>query len=196
MIWTPRTAATKRTPHRLTKRHLSPDYHATNDTRGRRTLLLQWASPEGTFTWGKILPGAAALTYLWLWDAETHAQPPGVHLLLTREEEAAIEKVHTAEGEDYVTANAETAVWLQAQEHTASPTVVPGAHPWHVIIVQLPTGTNTGDAQQGWTDRWAHVSTTLHVGLHKPSLTSHTREPAPTMAESHAGAAPPTGVWT
>ena len=35
----------------------------------------------------------------------------------------------------------------------------------------------------------------LHDGLHSPSLTSHTLELAPTTAESHTGAAPPTGVW-
>ena len=95
-----------------------------------------------------------------------------------------------------MTANADTAVWLQAGEHTALPTVVPGSHPLHVIIVHLPTGTNTGDAQQGWMDRRAHVGTTLHEGLHKPSLTSQTLEPAPTTAESHTRAAPPTRVWT
>ena len=54
-------------PHRLTKPHLPHDYHATSDSRGRRTLPLQCASPEGTFTWGEILPGALALTFLWLW---------------------------------------------------------------------------------------------------------------------------------
>ena len=122
------------------------DYHATNDSRGRRTLPLQWASPEGTFTWGEILPGAVALTYLWPRDAETHAQPPGTHLLLTLEGGAAVENVHTAEGEDYVTANADTAVWLHAHEHTTPPTVVPGSHPWHVVIVRLPTGADTGSA--------------------------------------------------
>ena len=119
----------------------------------------------------------------------------GTHLLLTLEREAAIEGVHTAEGDDYVRANADTAVWLHAQEHTIAPTMVPGSHPWHVIIVQLPTGTDTGDAQQGWADRCAHVCASLHDGLHRPSLTSHTLEPAPTTAESHTGAAPPTGVW-
>ena len=62
--WDPPTATTERMPHRLTKRHLPHDYHATNDSRGRRTLPLQWASPEGTFTWGEILPGTVALTYL------------------------------------------------------------------------------------------------------------------------------------
>ena len=67
-------------PHRLTKRHLPHDYHATSDSRGRRTLPLQWASPEGTFTWGEILPGAVALTYLWLEDAEAHTQAHGTHL--------------------------------------------------------------------------------------------------------------------
>ena len=193
--WDPPTATTERMPHRLAKRHLPHDYHATNDSRGRRTLPLQWASPEGTFTWGEILPGAVALTYLWLRDAETHAQPPGTHLLLTLEGEAAVENVHTAEGEDYVTANADTAVWLHAHEHTTPPTVVPGSHPWHVVIVRLPTGADTGSAQQGWADRWAHVCASLHEGLHRPSLTSHTLEPAPTTAESHTGAAPPTGVW-
>ena len=88
--------------HRLTKRHLFHDYHATSNLRGRRTLPLQWASPEGTFTWGEILPGAVALTYLWLQDAETHTQAPGRHLLLTLEGQAAIESVHTAEGGDYL----------------------------------------------------------------------------------------------
>ena len=94
-----------------------------------------------------------------------------------------------------MTANADTAVWLHAHEHTTPPTVVPGSHPWHVVIVRLPTGADTGSAQQGWADRWAHVCTTLHEGLHRPSLTSHTLEPAPTTAESHTGAAPPAGVW-
>ena len=182
-------------PQRLTKRHLPHDYHATNDSRGRRTLPLQWASPEGTFTSGEILPGTVALTYLWLRDAETHAQPPGTHLLLILEGEAAVKNVHTAEREDYVTANADTAVWLHSHEHTTPPTVVPGSHPWHVVIVRLPTGADTGSAQQGWADRWAHVCASLHEGLHRPSLTSHTLEPAPTTAESHTGAAPPTEVW-
>ena len=182
-------------PHRLTKRHVPHDYHATNDSRGRRTLPLQWASPEGTFTWGEILPGAVALTYLWLRDAETHTQPPGTHLLLTLEGEAAIETVHTAEGEDYVTANADIAVWLHAHEHTTPPTVVPGWNPCHVIIVRLPTGAGTESAQQGWADRWAQVCASLHDGLHRPSLISHTPETAPATAESHTGAAPPTGVW-
>ena len=124
--WDPPTATTERMPHRLTKRHLPHDYHATNDSRGRRTLPLQWASPEGTFTWGEILAGAVALTYLWLRDAKMHTQPPGTHLLLTLEGEAAVKNVHTAEGEDYVTANADTEVWLHAHEHTTPPTVVPG----------------------------------------------------------------------
>ena len=39
-----------------------------------------------------------------------------------------------------------------------------------------------------------HACTTLHEGLHKPSLTSHTLRAAPTTAESHTGAAPPTRV--
>ena len=172
-------------PHRLTKRHLPHDYHATNDSRGRRTLPLQWASPEGTFMWGEILPGTVALTYLWLWDAETHTQAPGTHLLLTLEGEAAVENVHTAEGEDYVTANADTAVWLHAHEHTTPPTVLPGSHPWQVVIVRLPTGADTGSAQQGWADRWAHGCASVHEGLQRPPLTSHTLEPAPTTAESH-----------
>ena len=64
-----------------------------------------------------------------------------------------------------------------------------------MIIVQLPTGTDTGDAEQGWADRSAHLCASSHDGLHRPSLTSHTLEPAPTTAESHIGAAPPTGVW-
>ena len=125
--WDPPTATTEHMPHRPTKCHLPHDYHATSDSRGRRTLPLQWASPEGTFTWGQILPGAVALTYLWLRDAEAHTQAPGTHLLLTLEGEAAIENVHTAEGEDYVPANADTAVWLHAHEHTTTPTMVPGS---------------------------------------------------------------------
>ena len=158
---------------------------------GRRTPSLQWASPEGTFTWGEILQGAMALTYLWLREMEAPTQAPGAHLLLTLEREAAIKKVHTAAGEDYVRANADTAVWLHAHEHTTFPTMVPGFHPCHVIIVHLPTGTDTGDAQQGWADRRAQVCASLHHGLHRPSLTSHTLEPAPTTAESHTGAPPP-----
>ena len=194
-VWNPPTATTEHMLHRLTMRHLPHDYHATNDSRGRRALPLQWACPEGTFTWGEILSGAVALTYLWLRDAETHTQPPGTHLLLTLEGEAAIENVHTAEGEDYVTANADTAVWLHAQGHTTPFTVVPGSHPWHVVIVGLPTGAGTGSAQQGWADRWAHMCASLHDGLRRPSLTSHTLEPAATTAEFLTGAAPPTGVW-
>ena len=133
-------------PHRLTKRHLPHDYHATSDSRGRRTLPLQWASPEGTFTWGEILPGAVLLTYLWLRDAETQTQHPCTHLLLTLEGEAAIENVHTAQGGEYVTAHADTAVWLHAHEHTSPPTVVRGSHPLHLIIVRLPTRAGTGGA--------------------------------------------------
>ena len=189
--WDPPTATTERMPHGLTKHHLPHDYHATNDSRGRRTLPLQWASPEGTFTWGEILPGTVALTYLWLRDAETHTQPSGTHLLLTLEGEAAVKNVHTAEGEDYVTANADTALWLHAHEHTTPPTVVPGSHSWHVVIVRLPTGADTGSAQQGWADRWAHVCASLHEGLQRPSLTSDNLEPSPTTAESHTMAAPP-----
>ena len=189
--WDPPKATTERMPHRLNKRHLPHDYHATNDSRGRRTLPLQWPSPEGTFTWGEIHPGTVALTYLWLQDAETHTQPPGTHLLLTLEGEAAVENVHTAEGEDYVTVNADTAVWLHAHEHRTPPSVVPGSHPWHVVILRLPTGADTGSAQQGWADRWAHVCASLHEGLHRPSPTSHTLDPAPTTAESHTGAPPP-----
>ena len=94
-----------------------------------------------------------------------------------------------------MTANADTAVWLHAHEHTTRPTVVPGSHPWHVVIVRLFTGADTGSAQQGWADRWAHVCASLDEGLHRPSLTSHTLEPAPTTAESHTGAPPPTRVW-
>ena len=123
--WDPPTATTEHMPHRLTKRHLPHGYAATNDTRRRLTLPLQWASLEGTFTWGKILPRAMARMYLWLRDAETHAQPPSAHLLLALEGEAVIENIHTAEGEDYVTANANTAVWLQAQVHATPPTMVP-----------------------------------------------------------------------
>ena len=193
--WDPPTATIEHIPHQLTKRHLPHEYHATSESRGCRTLPLQWESPEGTFTWGEILPGEVALTYLWLRGAETHTQAPGAHLLLTLEGEAAIENVHTAEGEDYVRANADRAVWLHAHKHTTPPTMVPGSHPWHAIIVHLPTGTDTGDAQKGWADRWAHVCASLYDGLHRPSLTSHTLVPAPTTAESHTGAAPPTGVW-
>ena len=60
------TTATEHMLHLLTKRHLSHDDLATNNTRGRRTLPLQLASPEGTFTWGETQPGSTALTYLWL----------------------------------------------------------------------------------------------------------------------------------
>ena len=104
-------------PLRLTKRHLPHDYQATSDMQGRRTLPLQWASPEGTFTWRGILLSAVALAYLWLQDTEADTQAPGAHLLLTLEGEAAIENVHTAEGEDYVRANADTPVWLHAHTH-------------------------------------------------------------------------------
>ena len=62
-------------------------------------------------------------------------------------------------------------------------------------VCRCPSDLDTGSAQQGWTDRWAHVCASLHEGLHRSSLTSHTLEPAPTTAESHTGAAPPTGVW-
>ena len=191
--WGPPTATTEHMPHRLTKRYLPHDYHATSDSRGRCTLPLQWASPEGTFTWREILPGAVALTYLWHRDAKTHTQPPGTHLPLTVEGEAAIKDVHTAEGQDYVTANADTAVWLHAHEHTTAPTVVPGSHPWHVVIVRLPTGAGTGSTQQGWADRWAHVCASLHDGLHRPSLISHTLELATTTAESSPGRPPTPG---
>ena len=47
--------------------------------------------------------------------AETHTQPPGTHLLLTLEGEAAVGNVHT--------------VWLHAHGHTTPPTVVPGVTP-------------------------------------------------------------------
>ena len=95
--WDPTTANTEHMLHWLTKRHPPHDYHATSDSRARRTLTLQWASPEGTFTRGEILPGAVVLTYLWLPDRGAHAPAPGTHLLLTLEGEAAIEDVHTAE---------------------------------------------------------------------------------------------------
>ena len=39
------------------------------------------------------------------------------------------------------------------------------------------------------------MCTSLHNGLHRPSLTSHTLEPSSITAESHTGATPPTGVW-
>ena len=178
-------------PHRPTKCHLPHNYHATSDSRGRRTLPLQWASPEGTFTWGEILPGAVALTYPWLRDGEAHTQAPGAHLLLTLEGEAAIENVHTAEREDYVRANADTAVWLHAHEHTTPPPLVPGYHPWHVIIVHLPTGTDTGDAQQGWAVRWAPPARWAAQALPHQS---HPRA-GPHRGRIHTGAAPPTGVW-
>ena len=64
-----------------------------------------------------------------------------------------------------------------------------------MIIVQLPTGTDTGDAQQGWADRWVHVCSSLHDGLHRPSPTSHTLKPAPTTAEFYTEVAPPSGIW-
>ena len=89
-----------------------------------------------------------ALTYLCLRHAETHTQHPGTHLILTLEGEAAVGNVHTAAGEEYM--NADTAVWLHAHEHTTPRTVVPGSHPWNVVIVRLPTGADTGSAQQGW----------------------------------------------
>ena len=54
--WKPPTATTEYMRHRLTKHHLPHNYHATSDSRGRRTLPLQWASPEGTFGWGKSSP--------------------------------------------------------------------------------------------------------------------------------------------
>ena len=94
-----------------------------------------------------------------------------------------------------MTANADTAVCLHAQKHTTPPTVAPGWHPWHVIMVHLPTGTNTEEAQQVWTDRWSHVCITLHEGLQQPSLTRHTLQPVPTTAEFDTRTAPPTGVW-
>ena len=164
--------------------------------QGRRTLPLQWASPEGTLTWGDILPGAAALTYLWLRDAETHAQPRSTHLLLTLEGDAAIETVNTTEGADHVTANTDTAVWLHPQEHTTSPTMVPGSHPWHLMIVHLPTWTDTGDAQQGWADWCAHVFTTLDDGLHKLSVTSHISPASSHHGRvAHRSSPPPAGIW-
>ena len=147
--------------------------------------------PKAPSRWGGILPGTVALTYLCLPDAGTHTQPSGTQLLLTLEGEATVENVHTAEEEDYVTANADTAVWLHAHKHTTPPTVVPGSHPWHVVIVRLPTGAGSGSAQQGWADRWAHVCASLHDGLHRPSLTSHTLERAPATAESHTAPPPP-----
>ena len=76
-------------------------------------------------------------------DMLAHAQPPGTHHLLTLEAEAVIKNVHSAEGEDDVSANTGTAVCLHTQEHTAPPTAVPGSHPWHVVIVHLPTGSLT-----------------------------------------------------
>ena len=178
------TATTEQVPHPLTKRHLANDYHATNDKRGCRTLPLQWASPEGTLGWGKILPGAMALRYLWLRDAVTHVLAPDTHLLLTLEGEAVIESHHTAQREDCVTGNADTAVLLHTQEHTGPTKVVPGLQPWHVIIVHPPTGTTTEEAHQGWTDSWSHICTTLHEGLQL------------TTVVFHSGTAPLTGVWT
>ena len=95
-----------------------------------------------------------------------------------------------------MTGNTDTAGWLHAKEQTTHPTAVPGSHPWHVIIVHLATGTNTEEARQGSTNRWAHVCTTLHKGLRMPSLTCHILQPAPITAEPHTRTAPPTGVWT
>ena len=112
------------------------------------------------------------------------------------EGEAVIEEIHSAEGEYYVTGNADTAGRLHAKEQTTHPTAVPELHFWHVIIVHLATGTNTEEARQGPKNRWAHACTTLHKGLQKTSLTGHTLQPAPTTAKPHTGTAPPTGVWT
>ena len=47
-----------------------------------------------------------------------------------------------------MTANADTAVWLHTQEHTTLLTAIPGSHPWHVIWVLLPAGTQTEEAWQ------------------------------------------------
>ena len=47
-----------------------------------------------------------------------------------------------------------------------------------------------------YTDRWAHVCTSLRDGLHQPALTSHSLELATSTAESYSGAALPTRVWT
>ena len=144
----PPTAAVQNMPHQLTKCHLLHDHDANNETRRSYTLPLQWTSPQGTFTWGEIIPGTTALTYLWLPDAKTHAQPPGTHLLLTLEIEAVIQDIHTTEGEDYVTANADTRVALHTKEHTTPRTAIPGSHPWHVTIVHLPAGAHTEEARQ------------------------------------------------
>ena len=62
----------------LTERHLPHNYHAPSDSGGRRTVPLQWASPEGTFMWGEILLGAVAITYLWLRDRR-HTRSPLAH---------------------------------------------------------------------------------------------------------------------
>ena len=83
------------------------------------------------------------LTYLWFQDAKSDADTPRAHLLLTLEGKAVVQTIHTTEGEYYVTANADTAVWLHTQEHTTSLTVIPGSRPWHVIIVYLPAGAHT-----------------------------------------------------
>ena len=90
-----------------------------------------------------------------------------------------------------MTANADTAVWLRAQEPGEPPIVVPGSHPWHVIIVHPPTGTNTEEAPQHWTDRLAYVCAPLHKGLQTPSFTSHTLQLASNTAESHTRTPPP-----
>ena len=65
-------------PHQPTKRHLPQDNHATKDKQVGCTLPLQWSSPEGTFTWEEILPGATALTQLWQRHMRSprHTPPP------------------------------------------------------------------------------------------------------------------------
>ena len=67
----------------------------------------------------------------------------------------------------------------------------PGIGPDHTAVAHAVAAM----AQQVGAQRWARVCASLHDGLHRPSLTSHTRVPAPTTAESHTGAASPTGVW-
>ena len=70
-----------------------------------------------------------ALTYLWLENAEAHAQPLRTHLILTPEGDPVIENIHITEGEHYVNASADTAVWLHTREHTRLPIAVPWVAP-------------------------------------------------------------------
>ena len=122
--WDPPTATTEHMLHRLTKRHLPHDYHDTSDSRGRRKLPLQWASPKGTFMLGEILPGAVAHTYLWLRDAKAHTQAPGTHLLLTLEGGTATKTFTQRRGRT-------TYGRTQAPRCGYTPTNTPHPPPWY-----------------------------------------------------------------